>query len=379
VFTITLAIVLAGAVWVIAQGRGRRARAALSVGALAVIAYLPAAYLARLIPFYEHARIEYWAFLLVVSLAIAVVAHAVARRRRDDAVLLVLGFVVAVLVVDVVTGARLQLSSAFGYSAAVGIRVAGLGNVAYAILGACAVLLAGLLARRLGGLLGALAATAMMGVVLLVDVAPFWGSDVGGVLSLVPAFGVVALGLLGVRVRLTWRATAIAGGVTAAALVALTALDLSRPADARTHLGRLAQQIADRGVTPLADTVARKIDANLQTWTTTEWRIALVLSVLFGVYVVWLERARLRAVLDAVPEMRPAFVGLGVLAVLGYLFNDSGVVIPAIVLSIGALVLVLLLVEHGGTAPTPRPTWPAGRGQRAASTVSVTRAVSSQE
>ena len=93
-------------------------------------------------------------------------------------------------------------------------------------------------------------AIAAMGVVLVVDVAPFWGSDVGGVLSLVPAFGVTALGLLGVRVRLTWRATAIAAGVTAGVLAALTALDLSRPADARTHLGRLAQQIADRGVAP---------------------------------------------------------------------------------------------------------------------------------
>ena len=129
--------------------------------------------------------------------------------------------------------------------------------------------------------------------------------------------------------------------------------------------------------TPLADTVIRKVDANIQTWTSTEWRLALVLSILFGAYVVWLERSRVQAVFAAVPEMRPAFIGLGVLAVVGYVANDSGAVIPAIVASIGALVMVLLLVEHGGSVPTPRPT--GRRGQVAPSTPAVTRAVSSHE
>jgi len=102
-----------------------------------------------------------------------------------------------------------------------------------------------------------------------------------------------------------------------------------------------------------------------------------VFSVVFAAYLLWLERSRLRAVFAAVPEMRPAFIGLGVLGVVGYLANDSGAAIPAVVASIGALVMVLLLIEHGGRAPTPRPTfrW----DQRAASTASVTRAVSSQE
>ena len=38
-------------------------------------------------------------------------------------------------------------------------------------------------------------------LVVVVDGAPFWGSDVGGILSMVPAFGVTAVMLLGRRVR----------------------------------------------------------------------------------------------------------------------------------------------------------------------------------
>ena len=100
-------------------------------------------------------------------------------------------------------------------------------------------------------------------------------------LSLVPAFGVTAVMLLGIRVRLSWRVAAIAAAVTVVVLAALTAFDLSRPADARTHLGRLAQQVADQGISPFVDTVARKVDANLDTWSSSEWRLVLLATVLF--------------------------------------------------------------------------------------------------
>ena len=76
---------------------------------------------------------------MLVSLGAALVIRAATGRRPVGALLLALGLVVAVLVLDVVTGARLQLSGAFGYSATIGIRVAGYGNVAYAMLGAAAI------------------------------------------------------------------------------------------------------------------------------------------------------------------------------------------------------------------------------------------------
>ena len=50
-----------------------------------------------------------------------------------------LAVVVGVLAVDLVTGAHLQLSTAFGYTPSIGVRFAGVGNVAYAFLGASTV------------------------------------------------------------------------------------------------------------------------------------------------------------------------------------------------------------------------------------------------
>ena len=68
-------------------------------------------------------------------------------------------------------------------------------------------LLAGLVAYRIGGRRGALVAIALLGVAIVVDGAPFFGSDVGGVLSMVPAYAVTATLLLGWRIR--WKLIAL--------------------------------------------------------------------------------------------------------------------------------------------------------------------------
>ena len=371
VFGLLLALLLGIAGEALARRRaGRRVRW-LVVGALTVLAYVPTVFLARLLPLHDHGALVYWVYLLGVSSAIAIAATVAARRNARDALLLVLGLIVAVLILDVLTGARLQLSSAFGYSATVGIRVAGYGNVAYAMLGATTILVSGLLAHRVGGRRGVLLASLLMLVALLADIAPFWGSDVGGVLSLVPAFGITVAMLLGIRIHLSWRIAAVAVGVTAAALAVLTAFDLSRPPDSRTHLGRLAQQVIDEGITPFVDTILRKLDANLATWSSSEWRLVLIPSVLFLIYLAVRQRPRVRTMLREVPEMRAALIGVGTLALLGYAFNDSGVMIPAAVLGVASASLVVLLM----TTRVPERR----RDQSDVSTRSVALAAASQE
>jgi len=71
---------------------------------------------------------------------------------------------------------------------------------------------------------------------VIVDGAPQWGSDVGGVLALVPAFTLLVL-LLGGRTASLGR-LALAGLVGAAVVAAFGIADHARPADQQTHLGR---------------------------------------------------------------------------------------------------------------------------------------------
>ena len=62
------------------------------------------------------------------------------------AVLAGLGTVIALHLVDLVTGAHLEWNTVFGYSPTIGIRFVGQGNMTFSQLAAAAVLFAGLLA-----------------------------------------------------------------------------------------------------------------------------------------------------------------------------------------------------------------------------------------
>jgi hypothetical protein len=282
--------------------RGRVWRGAGGLGASGVLGYVPAGYRARRYALHEHGVGLYYAFVLGLGLVLAVLYDLIGRRSFVDPTLLGLGAIVGLLCLDVVTGARLQLSTAFGYTATIGVRFAGVGNVAYAFLGASTVFLPGLLAYRIGGRRGAWVAVALMAVAFIIDAAPFLGGDVGGVLSLTPAYLVTALLLLDARVRRSTVIWMVAAAIGALALA--SAIDLARPAKDRTHLGRLITNARERGWHEITDVIGRKLSRNLDTWTSSIWRSMLAIGILFAIYLLWRGRHRLYALLGVVPPLR---------------------------------------------------------------------------
>lgn len=317
------------------------------VGSSWLLGIVPAVYLARLVAFHDAGVVPYYAFLVGGALVLAALYEMAGARDPTLPTIASLSVIVGLLVVDLLTGARLQLSTAFGYTPSVGVRFSGVGNVAYAFLGASTLLLAGLLAHRVGGRRGAWVAAALMVVALVVDAAPLLGGDVGGALSLTPAYLVTGLLLFGTRIRLRTVLGLLGAAVVALALAA--AVDLARPARDRTHLGRLLTNARERGWSEITEVIGRKLGRNLDTWTASAWRSMFVIGVLFAGYLVWRARPRVRALVHRIPELRASLIGFGVLFVLGYAVNDSGVAIPAVmsVVFVAAMVGLLVRLEPG--------------------------------
>jgi hypothetical protein len=285
------------------------------------------------------------AVLWVLILAIDAVVLLLCRGR----VALVAIATAVVLAVDVVLGAPLQLHSVLGYSALVAGRFAGLGNPAFGAFAAAVLLTAMVAAGALGDRTlpvdpvrthsgrtdsgrGVLAIVAVALVAVVVDGAPMFGSDVGGVLSLVPAFALLGWAAAGRRVRI--RTLLLAGVAAVAVLVAFAALDLARAPDSRTHLGRFASDLlAGRA----GETLSRKAAAN---WALLTRNLATLLVVpVTAAFVVVLARTErlpgLGPLARALREIRGLRAGLGatILAgALGFAVNDSGVVIPAVMM-----------------------------------------------
>ncbi|MEQ1787328.1 MAG: hypothetical protein ABL966_09765, partial [Acidimicrobiales bacterium] len=343
-FVVLQAVLWVGAAFAIRSG-GARGRRAVGLAALAMLAYLPVTYLAGLIDFHGAPAIAYWGFVVGSAAAVALLAAAIGGSRLLDPLLLCLGLVFGLLVVDMLLGAPLQLNTVFGYSPTVGGRFAGMGNLAYGQFAGAAFLLCGLLSRRLAG--RSMATAVAFGVLVLaivIDGMPIWGSDVGGVLAFVPAVGVTAARLLGHRVR--WRSVAVWGSLAVVVVGVFAALDLARPADRRTHLGRLVEAVADEGIGALESVVTRKLGANFGVITSSVWTAMVPIALGFIVYLLWRAPGHVRAIRDNIAE---SLAGLAVVGFLGFAFNDSGIAVPGVMLGVVNASLVYLTVR------TPSP------------------------
>ncbi|QYG92836.1 hypothetical protein HC251_10605 [Iamia sp. SCSIO 61187] len=336
------------------NGWSARARGLIAFAALWDLAILPASYLARAFPLEEQGARFYWLVVVLISLAVAAGATAVARWRARPrlALVIVLAVVGGVIVGDVVTGSRLSLSAAFGYSPTGNSRLYGVSNYSYGQIAVPALLLAAWVAAVRAGRTGRVLATALLLATVVVIGLPTWGADVGGVLAFTPALLVFGLVLSKRRIRL--RALLMAGLVTLVAIVAFGLLDLARPPGDRAHLGRLFERVGEEGLGPLLSLVERKLAANLQVSTESLWVAAIPIALALWVYLVRFPTRPLRRLTADLETLPAALAGTLVAAVLGSALNDSGAIVGGVAALVLAAALVVLLMDVEGGPPTAR-------------------------
>ena len=330
----------------------------LRAAAIAVAAFPLAALLLRALPFVPGMGDAGLAVLVALDLAVVAVAWR-ARRRPLSPLSWIFAATVALLVADVATGARLQLAGILGYAPQSASRWFGLGNTAFGVLAGATLLLAGLHVAHAPRRREAWAtAAALVAVVTFVDGAPFLGADVGGVVTLVPVGALALMALAGWR--LTRRRAVVVGGATAGALGVLTAVDLLRAPEARTHLGRLASETLQGGDGSLFATLTRRAEVTIDVMTQNFWTaVTPVIAVL--VLAVLLRAPWARTFLPHGTPLRVGLLAALAAGLVGMAVNDSGVIVVAMVMvSVGPVLALLALAgpPAGRTAllePTGRP------------------------
>lgn len=358
---------------------------ALSVAGVSIASIPVATYLANAIPWWRTSAPGWTIFGLVLGI-IAVITLVTLwpswGRSATAPLAVVAGLTMAVLCYDAATGGKLQVSALMGAPPTVAGRFFGLNNQAFALLATSSVLVAVVSADplvRRGRRRAAAGVIAGIGVVVtILDGTPGLGSDFGGPPVLVPGFILFALMALGVRITVARVLGVLAAGVVV--VVGFAMLDWLRPPDERTHLGRFIDTVLDGG---LWDVVVRKLEQNVAnlggTWLTVLaiGGIALVAGVLArpirsvasapdgGPYN-WLSGgAPLRLLGDASPMLGSGVTTLSVMLALGFAVNDSGIVIPAIGVSLAVPLLVAVSaswmrdVRSAGPTALP-PDGPAG-------------------
>ncbi|MCG7309052.1 hypothetical protein [Brachybacterium sp. ACRRE] len=322
------------------------ARRRLSAAARAAAVCLPlgpaAGLLAGAVPWWraEHPALALtavvWGFALVLS-AIALLGPW--RRVRYGPAGAAGALLALAVLAESATGSQLQLGSPLGAQAIRGGRFYGISNhLSGMVLAGTMIALLAVCARLARPRTRVLAVIAIGIVVMGVSAAPTMGADFGGVLVLVPALGLLALMLSGIRVR-WWHLLAV-GGAAVVAVGGISVLDWLRPPAQRTHLGRFVDQVLSG---ELFDVVASKAQQNIDQ-VTTFWPL---LGVLLLAAVLWLcslvptraHMVRLAAFDARHPAARPVRIALGVGAWIGYATNDTGAM-----LLLAALVVSLPLI-----------------------------------
>ena len=275
------------------------------------------------------------AFLAAVAVVVALLTAAAVwagGRLRLGALRLVSVVTLVVLAGDVLLGSGLQLASVFGQNPVVGGRFYGLGNTSFALYGLAVLVVVGWVAasgrsrRASAGL-----ALVVLAAALAVEALPSLGADFGGPPGLLLGGLLVIASAAGVR--LTWGRVllAVVGAGLLASLVAV--LDWLRPAGSRTHLGEFVESVVSGEAGAV---VGRKLAQNVTNLGSPPL-LAITLATVVLAVLAW--RVGWRPVPDGAVVLR----GAAVMAVVAFLVNDSGLVIPAFV----ALVLAPLLVAAG--------------------------------
>jgi hypothetical protein len=322
-----------------------------------VSAAMPAAtFLANLVPWWRWSTntAVLMALLLALVLAISsVLTLACLRGPWSSSALGPLAAMSAVTAgvigIDLLTGSHLQISSIFGLQPLVGGRFYGMGNVAFALYGAAVLLLCAALAhalvRRDSPRLAVFAVVIVGGVALAVDVLPAWGADFGGPIALVPALGFLLMGVMGWRTSV--RNVSIVLLVAGLVVAVVCYLDWRRPESERSHPGRFLQTVIDGGAW---DVMSRKLWANVSLAVHLPVLLLIVVAVMVVAVMIVLRPGilgtePLRRLLDEAPLMRRGLLSVIVMAVIGFLTNDSGAAIPPVA-AIFTVPLVVSAVMH---------------------------------
>lgn len=275
-------------------------------------------------------------------------AHLIARRWGSAWALAAMGLLSAgALLLDQVFGAPLSFSGLFSYSPLLGARYYGLGNEGASVIvgGGLAGLALLIDALRDHPMIGTLRrwGPAVLGVlVVFISAAPFMGANIG-----VIAWGTVAFGILWLQLnghRVTWKTVLGMLGVVAAVVIGFSLYESLVGSGAQTHLGRAWETAGTGGVAELWTIVVRKAETNWRVLRATNWSILMIAILIFLGFMRWKPHGVFAETLEAYPAFAVAMTAALWGSVVGYFTEDSGIVIPALVMLYitGSLLHVML-------------------------------------
>jgi hypothetical protein len=338
----------------------RRMSVTAGVSLIAILSVAPAAWIALLVARYPASTAAAAAAFAVAWLMTVGAALMAAKLVRVEALLAVIAAVtVSLIMLDQWFGQPLQ-TGLFSYSVRGGWRYYGIGNEGSALAVGAALAAIGLsvdLAARTrwATVLRRYGIPVIGGIVLITAAAPFAGANAGVAVWGFAAFAVAWLRIN--RIPISPRTIAWTTAAVIALVALLAAIDLLGIGGG-THIGRFLVQ-ATQGGPGVWELVRRKALNNVGYLTQTPYSW-LALAMMLALLVERFARPRpLATALDRHPGYAAVLAGVIVGSVFALLTEDSGVVMPALMLLSGAGQALYLSLEAPPGSREPFAASPA--------------------
>lgn len=255
-------------------------------------------------------------------------------------IIVIAGLTLLVILLDLLTGAHLIITSPLGYSALGGARYYGIGNEYMGFLvGALLILACGILQshRRLNPLLVLFG----VGGVMLIGL-PGLGANFGGLLTVSVAFGYAILSLH--YTGTVFKKWLLIGGLAFIFLGVIVAVDVFMVQG--SHIGQAFYTIKEGGMKALGEIIYRKASLNWKLIKYTVWTRVLLTSVFIVALLVFLPSGIFRRIMEKKPVMATGIAAGVIGALVALVVNDSGVVAAATAMIYPTSVLILLVSEE---------------------------------
>uniref|UniRef100_UPI0013DDE749 hypothetical protein n=1 Tax=Actinoplanes teichomyceticus TaxID=1867 RepID=UPI0013DDE749 len=269
------------------------------------------------------------------------------------------GISAIVIVVDLLTGARLQLNGVAGYSATHGVRYAGLGSVGLGVFVAGLLLAAGCAAQWVGRTWRPVVMVLFGGLGVVMVGSPYLGADPVGAIAVTA--GVCVAAAISSGGWLTFPRFAWAAVAGLAVTAGFAVLDLHRPPLEQGTLGRFLSALGSGTAGPAMQRAATANGQALLDSPLTLLALAGALMLAFCQFSPW---GGLKRVYGLHPAVRAAIAGTVVASVTAGIFGGTalGVAGAAAAMAVPVAVLTALRVLLHAADRTPPPGETDGPG-----------------
>ncbi|WP_026475816.1 alkaline phosphatase family protein [Alkaliphilus transvaalensis] len=295
-----------------------------------------------ILPLLKITAITYiYIFLIILTIIFVSLIRILAKQDEVGTLILATGLVVLGLVIDILTGQNLIKNSLLGYDPIIGARYYGIGNEFTGVLiGSTLVFSTAIIQKNAKFKWGI---PFIYILIIMIIGFPKWGANVGGTITAMVAFLYSLFRVFGKQMNIKkWLLIAglVVLGVGTFALIDLFVLE------SKSHLAGAIHQIYRGGPWVILQIITRKLAMNIRVMGVTIWSRVLLMAVAVLGILFYKPMGVLKKIANEYSQLTIGWTGILVAAAVGFVVNDSGVVMAAMA-TIFLTTSILYLVING--------------------------------